>query len=41
MLITGNMIELWQSLIAAGTDTRDSSRWQIPSIAFEGVSFSA
>ena len=41
MLITGNMIELWQSLIAAGTDTRDSSRWQIPSLAFEGVSFSA
>ena len=41
MLITGNMIQLWQSLIAAGTDTRESSRWQIPSLAFEGVSFSA
>ena len=41
MLITGNMIQLWQSLLAAGTDTRDSSRWQIPSLAFEGVSFSA
>ena len=41
MLITGNIIQLWNSLIAAGTDTRESSRWQIPSIAFDGVSFSA
>ena len=41
MLITGNMIELWNSLIAAGTDARSSARWQIPSLAFEGVSFSA
>lgn len=41
MLITGNIIELWNNLIAAGSDARESSRWQIPSIAFEGVSFSA
>lgn len=41
MLITGNLTELWNSLIAAGTDARESSRWQIPSIAFENVSFSA
>ena len=41
MLITGNLKELWNSLIAAGTDARDSSRWQIPTIAFENVSFSA
>ncbi len=41
MLITGNMVELWNSLLAAGTDARESSRWQIPSLAFEGVSFSA
>ena len=41
MLITGNIIELWQSLLAAGTDARRSSRWQIPTVAFEGVSFSA
>lgn len=40
MLITGNMMELWNSLIAAGSDARSCSRWQIPSIAFEGVSFS-
>ena len=41
MLITGNMIELWNSLLAAGTDARESARWQIPTIAFENVSFSA
>lgn len=41
MLITGNLTELWNNLIAAGTDARPSSRWQIPSIAFEDVSFSA
>lgn len=40
MLITGNMTELWNSLIAAGSDTRASVRWQIPSLAFEGVAFS-
>ncbi len=41
MLITGNMIELWNSLTAAGSDARPSSRWQIPTLAFENVSFSA
>ncbi len=41
MLITGNLVELWNSLIAAGTDARPSSRWQIPTLAFENVSFSA
>ncbi len=41
MLITGNMTELWNSLLAAGSDARESSRWQIPSLAFENVSFSA
>ena len=41
MLITGNMTDLWNSLLAAGTDVRESSRWYIPTIAFEGVSFSA
>ncbi len=41
MLITGNMVGLWNSLLAAGTDARESSRWQIPSLAFENVSFSA
>ena len=41
MLITGNLIELWNNLIAAGNDARSSARWQIPSLAFEDVSFSA
>lgn len=40
MLITGNIMELWNSLVVAGSDARESSRWQIPSIAFEGVAFS-
>ena len=41
MLITGNIVELWNNLTAAGTDIRSSSRWQIPTLAFENVSFSA
>jgi PmbA protein len=41
MLITGNMIQLWNSLVAAGTDARECTRWQVPSLAFEDVSFSA
>jgi PmbA protein len=41
MLITGNMMELWNNLVAVGADARESARWQIPTIAFEGVSFSA
>ncbi len=41
MLITGNIMELWNSLTAAGSDARPSSRWQIPSLAFENVVFSA
>lgn len=41
MLITGNIITLWNSLIAAGSDHRPSARWQIGSLAFDNVSFSA
>lgn len=41
MLITGNLPELWNSLIAAGTDARSSARWQTGTLAFENVSFSA
>lgn len=41
MLITGNIMELWNSLLAAGSDARPSSRWQIPTLAFEDVAFSA
>lgn len=41
MLITGNLIDLWNNLIAAGNDYRPSARWQIGTLAFEDVSFSA
>ena len=41
MLITGNMLSLWNSITAAGNDARECTRWQIPSLAFEDVSFSA
>ncbi|MCF0175407.1 MAG: TldD/PmbA family protein [Bacteroidales bacterium] len=39
-LITGNMIELWNNIAAAGTDARTATRWQIPSLVFTDVSFS-
>ena len=41
MLITGNIISLWNNLIVAGNDYRPSARWQIGTLAFENVSFSA
>lgn len=41
MLITGNLVTLWNSLTAAGNDARECTRWQIPTLAFEDVSFSA
>lgn len=41
LLITGNMIELWNHLLAAGDDPRECTRWQIPTLAFENVNFSA
>ena len=41
MLITGNLMELWSNFLAAGSDSRASVRWQIPTLAFENVSFSA
>lgn len=41
MLITGNLIELWNKLTAAGSDSRSCTKWQIPSLAFDDVVFSA
>lgn len=41
MVITGNMLELWNNFIAAGSDYRECARWQIPTLAFENVYFSA
>lgn len=39
MVITGNMIELWNSLSIAGNDPRSGLSRQIPTIAFENVVF--
>ncbi len=41
MLITGNIPELWNSLLAVGDDARACGRWRTPTLAFDGVSFSA
>lgn len=41
MLITGNIIDLWNNLVAAGTDTRSCMARQIPTLAFKDVDFSA
>ncbi len=41
MLITGNITELWNSLLAVGDDARECGRWRIPTTAFDGVSFSS
>lgn len=40
MNVTGNIIPLINSLIFTGNDPRESSRWQIPTLAFESVNFS-
>ncbi|MBQ8502378.1 MAG: TldD/PmbA family protein [Bacteroides sp.] len=39
MNVTGNMLELWSSLVAVGNDAQDRS-WRVPSLVFEGVNFS-
>ena len=41
MVITGNMTDLWGSIIAAGTDAREGTRWQIPTLAFKDVTFNS
>lgn len=41
MVITGSMTDLWNALIAAGTDPMAGLSRQIPTIAFEGITFSA
>ena len=40
MLITGNFLDLWQHLLAAGSDFRPCATRLIPSLAFSGVDFS-
>lgn len=39
MVITGNMKQLWSKLLCCGSDPRPSARWQVPTLAFEGVEF--
>ena len=41
MVITGNMLGLWNSLLFAGNDARGCTRWQIPSLCFDGTDFSS
>ena len=41
MLITGNLKELWNNLIAAGNDSRRCMSKVIPTLAFSNVSFSS
>ena len=40
MNVTGNMVTLWNSLVAVGNDPRQNRSWQIPSLVFEDVNFS-
>ncbi len=41
MIMTGNMLSLWASLIGAGTDCRGCMSRQVPSMAFGAVDFSS
>lgn len=40
MNVTGNMLALWDSLVAVGNDPQPNQSWEIPSLIFEGVNFS-
>lgn len=40
MNVTGNMLTLWNALVAVGNDPQPNRSWQIPSLVFKGVSFS-
>jgi len=40
MNVSGNIISLWNNIIDIGSDPRNSSRWLIPTLAFESVDFS-
>lgn len=41
LVMTGNMIQLWNSLKAAGSDARKCTRWQIPTLYFENIDINA
>lgn len=40
MLMTGNLVDLWNSLLAAGDDARPCLSKLVPTLAFENVDFS-
>jgi PmbA protein len=40
MLITGNLVDLWNHFMAAGDDARPCKSKLIPTLAFENVDFS-
>ena len=39
MNITGNIVDLWNTLAMTGDDPRRTSRWLIPTLLFESVTF--
>lgn len=40
MNMTGNILSLWKNVIHIGEDSRDCTRWKIPTLAFENVDIS-
>ncbi len=39
MVMTGNMLDLWNRLLAAGDDALKTMSWQIPSLVFDTIEF--
>ncbi|HOG42395.1 MAG TPA: metallopeptidase TldD-related protein, partial [Bacteroidales bacterium] len=39
MLISGNLVTLWNNLITVADDRLESRKWQIPSLCFSNVNF--
>ncbi len=40
MNITGNFREMWNNLVAVGSDVYTGSSWRLPSLVFDNISFS-
>lgn len=39
MVMTGNMLDLWNRMLAAGDDALTTMSWQIPSLLFDNIEF--
>lgn len=39
MIVTGNMLELWRSLVETGNDPRPNMPWQLPTLVFDKLMF--